>query len=73
MFDKNRKGAKKMIAPNPICVFCNIQTMSATIFRGENLMIKGWRCPKCGFTLIRPEEIAKALEILKETAAIWKE
>jgi len=73
MFDKNRKGAKKMIASNPICVFCDIQTMSTTIFRGENFMIRGWRCPKCGFTLIHPEEIAKALEILRETAAVWRE
>ena len=36
-------------------------------------MIRGWRCPKCGFTLIHPGEINKALEILRDTAAVWRE
>jgi hypothetical protein len=73
MSNKNRKDAKKWLPTNPICVFCDIQTMSTTIFRGESLMIRGWRCPKCGFTLIHPGEINKALEILRETAAVWRE
>jgi hypothetical protein len=41
-------------------------TEPAIVFRGEEYMVKGWRCPKCGFSFIHPEEIPKALELLKE-------
>jgi len=50
----------------PKCVFCDLTTEPAIVFRGEEYTVKGWRCPKCGFSFIHPEEISKALELLKE-------
>jgi transposase-like protein len=51
---------------NPECLFCNSLTKPAIILRNNAYIVRGWRCPKCHFTLIHPHEIPKALDILKE-------
>jgi|GEM_PF-6097150 tRNA(Ile2) C34 agmatinyltransferase TiaS len=50
---------------NPKCLFCDVSMRPAVIIRGEDYLLRGWRCPKCGFTLIHPHEIPKALELLR--------
>jgi len=52
---------------NPKCLFCDVLAEPTLILRIEDKAIRGWRCPKCGFTLIHPEEIPKAMDFLKET------
>ena len=53
--------------PNPKCIFCDSITESMIIFQIEENIIRGWKCPKCGFALIHPDEIPKAMELLKES------
>ena len=60
----------KRTAANPRCVFCDTPTELTIIFRSEEYIPKGWKCPKCGFTIIHPDEIPKALSLLKEIARI---
>lgn len=60
----------RWIRPNPKCVFCDLSTEPTVVFQNEDYRIHGWRCPRCGFTLIHPDEIHRALEILRETAEI---
>lgn len=55
---------------DPICVFCDITTEPSIIYQKEEIIVQGWRCPKCGFTLIHPQEIPKAMQVLKEVAKI---
>lgn len=65
-----RWEAARWIRSDPRCVFCDIFTEPAIILRVEENSIRGWRCPKCGFTLIHPREISKAMELLRETMKI---
>ena len=58
------------VGSNPKCVFCDVSTEPTIIFRSEDHLVRGWKCPKCGFTLIHPHEIPKALELLKQIARI---
>ncbi len=62
-----RRKAFRGIVPAPHCLFCDIYTEPSIVLRLEDRVIKGWKCPQCGFTLIHPEEIPKAMEFLKET------
>ncbi len=62
--------AARWIKPDPKCVFCDAYTKPAIIFRIEDKAVRGWRCPSCGFTLIHPEEIPKALDFLRKAAQI---
>jgi len=55
---------------NPRCVFCDVLTEPSIIFQSEDLVVRGWRCPKCGFTYMHPNEIPKALQVLKEVARV---
>lgn len=63
-------NSMRWIKPNPKCVFCDVSTEAAIIFRSEEYTVRGWKCPKCGFTLIHPNEIPKALDLLKEIARV---
>lgn len=56
------RGLKK----TPECLFCDIPSKPTIILSGYDYIVRGWRCPKCGFTLIHPNEIQKALELLRE-------
>ncbi len=55
---------------NPKCLLCDALTESMVIYDGDNFTIRGWKCPECGLTLIHPNDIPKALELLRETAKI---
>jgi len=63
-------GMVQRRTPNPKCVFCDLLTEPSIIFQSEDLTVRGWRCPKCGFTFIHPSEIPKALQVLREVAKI---
>jgi tRNA(Ile2) C34 agmatinyltransferase TiaS len=58
------------VKSEPKCVFCNASTKATIILRSEGYIVRGWKCPKCGFTLIHPKEIPKALKLLREIAEI---
>lgn len=51
---------------SPKCVFCGSTTEPTIVVQVEENMLRGWRCPKCGFSLMHPDEVPKAMELLKE-------
>jgi hypothetical protein len=55
---------------SPRCVFCDCTTEACIIYQVDDLTVRGYRCPKCGFMLIHPNEIPKALQVIKEVAKI---
>jgi len=55
---------------SPICVFCDCTTEASIIYQVDDLTVRGYKCPKCGFTFIHPNEISKALQVVKEVAKI---
>ena len=68
-----RWEAARWIKSNPECVFCDVLMEPMIIFHIEDNAIRGWKCPKCGFTLIYPKEIPKVMEFLKGTAKIVRQ
>ena len=62
-----RRKASKWTKLNPKCVFCDLIKEYRVILNIEENTIVGWRCPKCGFALIHPYEIPKAMKLLKES------
>ncbi len=65
-----RWKAARWFRPTPTCVFCDTLTEPTIVFCIDENVIRGWRCPKCGFALIHPNEIQKAMELLKQTMKI---
>ena len=49
----------------PKCLLCDVLTEPTILFRSTRCSIRGWRCPECGFRLIHPREIHKALQLQK--------
>ena len=62
----DRWKAARWARLNPKCVFCDVFTEPTIILQIDDNMIRGWKCPKCGFALIHPDEIPKAMELLRE-------
>ena len=54
----------------PKCFFCDILTEPTIIYYDDDCMVKGWKCPHCGFTLINPTDIPTALDLVRETAKV---
>lgn len=61
-----RVCASKKTMPYPKCLLCNTLTEPDMILDSEEFMIRGWKCPKCSFTLIHTNEIQKALLLLRK-------
>jgi hypothetical protein len=67
----SKGNAVKWIKTGPKCVFCDLIAKPMIILQAQEYSIKGWRCPKCGFTLLDPKEIPKAMSLLKEARKIY--
>jgi DNA-directed RNA polymerase subunit RPC12/RpoP len=66
------KRASKWVDPNPKCIFCDIPATQTVIHRENDSIIRGWRCPRCGFTIIHPKDIQRALQVMSQTAEVWR-
>lgn len=55
---------------DPKCLICDIQTDPTIIHYDKEFIVRGWKCPRCGLTLINPNDIPKALELVRETAKV---
>jgi len=55
---------------NPKCLLCDVQTEPTIIYYDDDFIVRGWKCLSCGSTLIHPEDIPKALELVGETAKV---
>ena len=55
---------------NPSCMLCDVQTEPTIIYYDDDFLVRGWKCPSCGSTLIHPEDIPKALDLVRETAKV---
>jgi hypothetical protein len=55
---------------NPRCILCEVLTEPTVVYYDDACMIRGWRCPHCGSSLINPSDISKAMNLLKETAKV---
>lgn len=64
----NRIKSKWLV--NPKCLLCDILIESTIIYHGDEFIIRGWKCPRCGLTLLHPSDIPKALELLRETVRV---
>jgi DNA-directed RNA polymerase subunit RPC12/RpoP len=56
----------------PKCMFCDVPTEPTIIFQDDSMIVRGWRCPRCGFILINPNDIPKALDTIKNKSWIWE-
>lgn len=52
------------------CINCDSQMNLIVLYKGVDFVIRSWRCPKCGLTLIHPKDAPNALELLKETIEV---
>ncbi len=50
----------------PKCVLCDVHTVATKISCEDHMIIRGWKCLKCGITYLHPDDIRYALEILEE-------
>ena len=61
---RDRRLSKRITAQLK-CVFCDVMMYPAVVYRCDKNAVSGWRCPSCGFKIIHPQEIAKALQLLE--------
>ena len=63
-----RKRDKRLdnVRLNPKCTLCEVYTTPIKITKGYDIMVRGWKCPKCGITFIHPDDIEYAIEIIRE-------
>ena len=52
------------------CLLCDVQTEPTVIYYDDDFIVRGWKCHNCGSTFIHPEDIPKALELVRETAKV---
>ncbi len=57
-------------AVNPTCMLCDVQTEPTIIYYDDDFLVRGWKCPGCGSTVIHPEDIPKALDLVRATAKV---
>ncbi len=62
------KRQKRRWMTNPKCILCEVLTEPTVVYYDDAYMIRGWKCPHCGSSLINPSDISKAIHLLKETA-----
>jgi prepilin signal peptidase PulO-like enzyme (type II secretory pathway) len=58
--------------PGPRCIYCDIPTEPTIVYRGTDYVIRGWKCQKCHKVILFPNDLSRALQILKETLKIWE-
>ena len=69
--DLEEYGRAQRRMSNPQCVFCEVMTEPSVIYQSQGLTVRGWRCPKCGFAFLHPEEIPKAMQVMREVARVY--
>jgi len=52
------------------CINCDSKMGLIVLYRGADFVVRSWRCPKCGLTLLHPQDVPKAIELLKETIEV---
>lgn len=50
---------------SPACFYCDIPTRPVIVYRQGSVVVRGWRCPKCGFTLLDPKDIKVAMRVVE--------
>jgi hypothetical protein len=51
---------------SPKCFFCELLTEPTVLYRDDDVVIRGWKCPRCDFTLPHSHDIHKALSIINK-------
>ncbi len=51
-------------------MLCDVQTEPTIIYYDDDFLVRGWKCPGCGSTVIHPEDIPKALDLVRATAKV---
>ena len=62
------KKQKRIVDPR--CLLCDFVTEPVVIYYDDDFMIKGWKCPHCGSSVINPSDIPKALKLLRTTVKV---
>jgi len=62
--------AARLKRSNQKCLFCDLSLERTIILQTADDTIRGWRCSKCGFKVMHPEDIPKVLKLLKQEIKI---
>jgi len=47
----------------PRCFFCDLVTEPTVLYGAGEVVIRGWKCSRCGFTMPHAQDISKAVAV----------